>query len=30
MEDWFAIGEYGEALLDLTEALEVWYGDYYD
>lgn len=29
MEDYFARGMYGDALLDLTEALEVWYGDYY-
>ena len=30
MEDYFARGMYDDALLDLTEALEVWYGDYYD
>ena len=25
----FAHGFYGETLLNLTEALEVWYGNYY-
>lgn len=29
MEYEFAHGFYGEALLSLTEALEVWYGNYY-
>ncbi len=29
MEYEFAHGFYGEALLNLTEALEVWYGNYY-
>lgn len=30
MEDYFARGMYDDAVLDLTEALEDWYGDYYD
>lgn len=30
MEDFFAQGMYGDAVLALTEALEVWYGNYYD
>ena len=30
MEHEFARGSYGEALLDLTEALEIWYEDYHD
>jgi len=30
MERDFARGNYDDALLDLTEALEEWYGDYYD
>lgn len=30
MESWFAQGDYDEAVLSLTEALEVWYGDYLD
>ncbi len=29
MEKSFARGDYDKAVLDLTEALEVWYGDYY-
>lgn len=29
MEDYFARGMYDDAVLDLTEALEAWYGDYY-
>lgn len=29
MEDYFARGDYDNAVLDLTEALEDWYGDYY-
>lgn len=29
MEDYFARGMYDDALLDLTEALEAWYGNYY-
>lgn len=29
MENWFARGNYDDAVLDLTEALEVWYRDYY-
>lgn len=28
MERWFAKGDYDNAVLDLTEALERWYGDY--
>lgn len=30
MEDYFARGMYDDAVLDLTEALEDWYGFYYD
>ena len=30
MEYDFARGMYGDALLDLTEALEIWYGNYFD
>ena len=30
MENWFARGNYDDAVLDLTEALEIWYGDYYN
>lgn len=30
MEDWFAQENYDNAVLDLTEALEVWYGHYYN
>lgn len=29
MEDYFVRGMYDDAVLDLTEALEVWYGGYY-
>lgn len=29
MEDYFVRGMYDDAVLDLTEALEDWYGDYY-
>lgn len=29
MEDFFARGMYDDAVLDLTEALEVWYADYF-
>lgn len=29
MEDYFARGMYDDAVLDLTEALEAWYGVYY-
>lgn len=29
MEDWFARGDYDSAVLNLTEALEAWYGVYY-
>lgn len=29
MEDFFARGMYDDAVLDLTEALEAWYGTYY-
>ena len=29
MERWFAQGDYDNAVLSLTEALEVWYGDHY-
>ncbi len=29
MESWFAKGDYDEAVLRLTEALEEWYGDFY-
>lgn len=30
MEDYFARGMYDDAVLNLTEALEDWYADYYD
>ena len=29
MEYWFVRGDYDNAVLDLTEALERWYGDHY-
>lgn len=29
MEDYFVRGMYDDAVLDLTEALEAWYGTYY-
>lgn len=29
MEDYFVRGMYDDAVLDLTEALETWYGNYY-
>ena len=29
MEDYFARGMYDDAVLALTEALEIWYDDYY-
>ena len=29
MESWFARGDYDKAVLDVTEALEAWYGTYY-
>lgn len=29
MESWFVRGDYDNAVLDLTEALEAWYGTYY-
>ena len=29
MEDLFAVGLYDDAVLELTEALEAWYGTYY-
>ena len=30
LEYWFARGFYGEAVMNLTEALEVWYGNYFN
>lgn len=30
MENWFARGNYDNAVLDLTEALEAWYRSYYN